>query len=77
MSSNFKYLFLEIENQFNVYESNLISNRRAIKDKKDSDDEISIYSDELELFKKELSLNAKPKQDLFRNNNLSKACLIQ
>jgi hypothetical protein len=60
-----------------VYESNLISNRRAKKDKKDTDNDVSIYSEELEVFKKELSLNAKPKQDLFRNNNLSKACLIQ
>ncbi len=60
-----------------MYESNLISNRRAKKDKKDTDNDVSIYSEELEVFKKELSLNAKPKQDLFRNNNLSKACLIQ
>ncbi len=60
-----------------MYESNLISNRRAKKDKKDSDDDISIYSEELELFKSERRVCAKPKQNLFKNKQVSQACLIQ
>ena len=67
-----------IGNQLNKYESDLLSKKKSKAEAKGSDDDASSSNpEELEAFKKEITVRVKPKQELFKNTNVTRACSIQ